>query len=40
MIYKQIFPTRFPILYFGIQIGKLSMRTALMTESVSSLTYE
>lgn len=39
-IYKQIFPTKYPLLEFNLTIWKLSVRTYLMRESSESMTYE
>ena len=40
MIYKQYFPTRWPILEFRLSIWKLTVATAIMRESLESLSYE
>lgn len=39
-IYKDIFPTKFPLFDFFFQIYKLRVRTALLIHSIDSMSYE
>lgn len=40
MIYKQIFPTKWPLLDFSFEVWKLAIRVELMRASMESLAYE
>jgi len=40
MKYKSIFPTKWPLFEFYLRIWKLTITTAVFTESIESLTYQ
>ena len=40
IIYKQVFPTRWPIFEFSFRVWRLAIWTAIMSESPESMTYE